>query len=102
MTDVIDRRGIEAQVLVCTKCHFKSSGNNVGEAVKKEATKWAEQQNSPKTTYTATTSCLGACSRNGAGVVIQPHNKWYANVLPDDVPELLSEVVGNDNNPNHD
>ena len=44
----------------------------------------------------STTDCLGLCSAEGTAITIQPHNEWYAEVRPEDVPELLAEEFGPD------
>ena len=44
----------------------------------------------------STTDCLGLCSAEGTAITIQPHNEWYAEVRPEDVPDLLSEAFGPD------
>lgn len=40
------------------------------------------------------TSCLGLCSAEGAAVGIQPRDRWYSDVRPGDVPDLLGEEFG--------
>lgn len=44
----------------------------------------------------STTDCLGLCSAGGTAITIQPQNEWYAEVQPEDVPELLAEEFGPD------
>ena len=38
------------------------------------------------------TSCLGLCSEDRTALTIQPHNEWYSDVTPADVPALMAEV----------
>lgn len=42
----------------------------------------------------ARTSCLGLCSEGGVAVAVQPRDRWYSDVTPDDVPELMADEFG--------
>ena len=44
----------------------------------------------------STTGCLALCSDGGTAITIQPHNEWYSDVRPEDVPELLEREFGPD------
>jgi (2Fe-2S) ferredoxin len=43
-----------------------------------------------------TTGCLGLCSEDGVAIAIQPRDEWYADVTPEDIPELLEREFGPD------
>lgn len=40
------------------------------------------------------TGCLGLCSEGGTAITIQPHDVWYSDVRPADVPIILEETFG--------
>ena len=44
----------------------------------------------------ARTSCLGLCSEGGVAVAVQPRDRWYSDVTPADVPELMAGEFGAD------
>lgn len=46
--------------------------------------------------HVAETSCLSLCSAEGTAIAIQPRNRWYSDVLPEDVPKLLEAEFGVD------
>jgi (2Fe-2S) ferredoxin len=46
--------------------------------------------------HVAETSCLGLCSADGTAIAIHPRSRWYSDVRPADVPELLAEEFGAD------
>lgn len=97
--DVLDE-GFTDLVLVCTNdrdseyaCCADVSGNEVAKSIRG----WLREQEVFWTqVYVVETSCLGLCSDGGVAIAIQPRNEWYSNVLPDEVPRLLSEVFGSE------
>jgi len=97
--DVVDG-DFSAHVLVCTHardseyaCCAEARGRDVYEAVKTwlrdRGVFWSRVR-------VAETSCLGLCSAEGTAVAIHPRNRWYSDVVPDDVPELLEGEFGAD------
>lgn len=91
---------LDAHVFVCVNdrdsehaCCADAGGAATTDAVKS----WLRERDvfwSP--VGVSTTDCLGLCSEDGTAITIQPHNEWYAEVRPGDVPELLSEAFGPD------
>ena len=97
--DVVDGE-FSAHVLVCTHardseyaCCAEARGRAVYEAVRTwlrdRGVFWSRVR-------VAETSCLGLCSAGGTAVAIHPRNRWYSDVVPEDVPELLEGEFGAD------
>ncbi|AXR78751.1 (2Fe-2S) ferredoxin domain-containing protein [Natrarchaeobaculum sulfurireducens] len=92
------RDRLAAHVFVCTNdrdsdyvCCADVGADEVLEAVKA----WLRDRNafwSPIGVSTA--GCLGLCSEGGTAITIQPRNEWYADVQPEDVPDLLESTFG--------
>lgn len=99
-TEDVHENGFSDHVLVCTNardseyaCCAEASGDAVYEAVKS----WLRERGvfwSP--VHVAETGCLGLCSADGTAVVIHPRNRWYSDVLPEDVPTLLEAEFGSE------
>lgn len=87
-----------AHILVCTNhrdsdypCCSDADGAKVTDTVKD----WLRDRDAYWTPISvSTTSCLGLCSEGGAAITVQPHDEWYSDVRPEDVPELLSSLFG--------
>jgi (2Fe-2S) ferredoxin len=98
-TDVIER-GFTDHVLVCTNSRDSESACCAGvggQAVLDNVRHWLREQGVFwSSVHVAETSCLGLCSEDGTAIAIHPRGEWYSDVLPEDVPELLSEVFGPD------
>lgn len=99
-TEEVCEEGFTDHVLVCTNardseyaCCADARGDEVLEATKSWLRErdvfWSQVQ-------VAETSCLGLCSAAGTALAIQPRNRWYSDVLPDEVPEVLADEFGND------
>lgn len=99
-TDEIHENGFTDQVLVCTNdrdsayaCCADAHGPAVYGAVKswlrERGVFWSH-------VHVAETSCLGLCSADGTAVVIHPRSRWYSDVHPTDVPDLLASEFGAD------
>jgi (2Fe-2S) ferredoxin len=97
--DVLEN-GFTDHVLVCTNaresehaCCAGAHGRDVYDAVKtwlrERGVFWSR-------VHVAETSCLGLCSAGGTAVVIHPRGRWYSDVTPGEVPELLESEFGPD------
>ncbi|SEP18051.1 hypothetical protein SAMN04487948_11914 [Halogranum amylolyticum] len=99
-TKDVQENGFSDHVLVCTNdrdseyaCCAEAHGRDVYEAVKS----WLRERGVFwSRVHVVETSCLGLCSAEGTAIVIQPRNRWYSDVLPDEVPELLEGEFGVD------
>lgn len=98
-TDAMVERGLAALVLVCTndRAEYACCADAGGVAVADAAREWLrERELFWSRVAVVETGCLGMCSENGAAVVVQPHNEWYAEVDPSEVPTLLADTFGGD------
>ncbi|WP_435197341.1 (2Fe-2S) ferredoxin domain-containing protein [Natronomonas sp. EA1] len=97
-TEAVLANGFADHVLVCTNardteyaCCADAHGEDVYEAVKAwlrdRGVFWSQ-------VHVAETSCLGLCSADGTAIAIHPRGRWYSDVTPDDVPELLEREFG--------
>lgn len=91
------RERLAAHVFVCTNdreshdCCADAGGHETLTAVKS----WLRDRDAFWSTVSvAETSCLGLCSSAGTAISIQPHNEWYSDVRPEEVPDLLESVFG--------
>jgi (2Fe-2S) ferredoxin len=97
-TEDILENGFSDHVLVCTNgrdseyaCCAEAHGQEVYEAVKS----WLREQGVFwSRVHVAETSCLGLCSAEGTAIAIHPRNRWYSDVLPEEVPVLLENEFG--------
>lgn len=85
-------------ILVCTNARegeYACCADVGGDAVVEAATQWLRERDLFWTEAAVVEmSCLGLCSEEGAAVGLQPRDEWYADVRPDDVPELLAACLG--------
>lgn len=96
----VSERGFTDHVLVCTNdrdaeyaCCADADGRSVYGAVKR----WLRERDVFwSRVHVAETSCLGLCSDGGAAVAVHPRCRWYSDVTPEDVPELLRDEFGPD------
>lgn len=96
-TAEMDERGLAALVLVCTndREEYACCSDAGGAAVAGATRDWLRERDLFwSRVAVAETSCLGMCSEDGAAVVFQPCDEWYAEVDPDEVSGLLAEVFG--------
>lgn len=99
-TDAVDESGITDLVVVCTNDRDGDAaccGAAGGEAVIDAVRGWLRDRGvlwSP--VFVAETGCLGLCDSEGAAVVVQPRDEWFAGVDPSDVPTLLADLFGPD------
>lgn len=99
-TEDVRENGFSDHVLVCTNardseyaCCAEAYGDEVYVAVKS----WLRDRDVFwSRVHVAETSCLGLCSAEGTAIAIHPRNRWYSDVLPEDVPELLEGEFGAD------
>lgn len=84
-------------ILVCTNARdgeYAACAEVGGDAVVDAATEWLRDEGLFwSEAAVVETSCLGLCSEAGVAVGFQPRDEWYADVRPDDVPELLAEEL---------
>jgi (2Fe-2S) ferredoxin len=99
-TTDIREKGFTDHVLVCTNTResdYACCADAYGEAVYEAVKRWLREQDVFwSRVHVAETSCLGLCSADGTAIAIHPRNRWYSDVLPDEVPELLCEEFGAD------
>lgn len=89
---------LAAHIFVCVKdrdseyaCCADAGGDATADAVKR----WLRERDAFWSPIgVSTTDCLGLCSEDGTAITIQPRDEWYAEVRPDDVPELLADEFG--------
>ena len=97
--DVVEN-GFTDHVLVCTNdrdAEYPCCAGADGGAVYEAVTAWLRERDVFWShVYVAETSCLGLCSSEGAAIAIHPRNRWYSDVRPGDVPDLLRREFGAD------
>ena len=99
-TEDVLENGFTDHVLVCTNARDSeyaacadAHGSDVYNAIKK----WLrDREIFWSQVHVAETSCLGLCSSEGTAITIHPRNRWYSDVLPEDVPALLEDEFGAD------
>jgi predicted metal-binding protein len=97
-TEKVHEQGFTDLVLVCTNdcnsekaCCAEAYGGEVYNKVKR----WLhEREVFWSHVYVSETSCLGLCSSDGTAIAIQPRNRWFSDVTPDEVPDLLENEFG--------
>lgn len=91
------RNRLDAHVFVCTNDREEHAccRDAHGEAVETAVKEWLRERDAFWTSVSVgSTSCLGLCSEDGTALTIQPHNEWYSDVTPAEVPALMAEVFG--------
>jgi len=93
-TERMRERGLAATVLVCTNERAEHAACAAdGVAVADAVRDWLRERDRYWSEIAvAETSCLGLCSEAGAAVVVHPRDEWFAEVTPDDVPTLMTEL----------
>ena len=96
-TDVREN-GFSDHVLVCTNTRdsdYACCAEAHGPAVYDEVTSWLRDRDVFwSRVHVAETSCLGLCSAAGTAVAIHPRGRWYSDVVPGDVADLLEAEFG--------
>jgi len=91
---------LDAHVFVCVNdrdSEYACCADAGGEATTEAVKAWLRERDAFWSPIgVSTTDCLGLCSEAGTAITIQPRNEWYAEVRPDDVPELLAAAFGPD------
>lgn len=99
-TDEVEASGYAALVLVCTNDRdgeYAACADAGGDAVRDAVADWLRERDAFWTRVrVAETNCLGLCSENGTAVAVQPRDRWYSDVTPEDVPALLRDEFGDD------
>ena len=97
-TEEVFEQGFTDLVLVCTSnCNSEKAccAEAYGEEVYNKIKIWLHEQDVFWShVYLSKTSCLGLCSSDGAAIAIQPRNRWFSGVSPNDVPEVLESEFG--------
>ena len=97
-TAEVVENGFAAHVLVCTNARdaeYAACADAHGGAVLDEVKTWLRERDLFWShVHVAETSCLGLCSAEGTAIAIHPRNRWYSDVVPTDVPELLAREFG--------
>ena len=97
-TTDIRQNGFTDHVLVCTNTHDSSyacCAEAHGEAVYEAVTRWLRERDVFwSRVHVAETSCLGLCSADGTAIAIHPRNRWYSDVRPEEIPDLLRDEFG--------
>lgn len=98
-SDVLEA-GFSDLVLVCTNDRdsaYACCADAHGPAVYDAVTTWLRDRGVFWShVYVAETSCLGLCSEDGTAIAIQPRDRWYSDVRPEEVPDLLGDEFGPD------
>ncbi|MFB6090839.1 MAG: ferredoxin [Halobellus sp.] len=99
-TAEVRERGFSDHVLVCTnerESEYAACAEAHGPAVYEAVAEWLRDRDVFwSRVHLARTSCLGLCSADGTAIAIQPRGRWYSDVTPDDVPDLLASEFGPD------
>lgn len=99
-TSYVRENGFSDLVLVCANdrdSHYACCADAHGPAVYDAVSTWLRDRGLFWShVYVAETSCLGLCSEDGAAIAIQPRDRWYSDVRPEDVPDLLVAAFGAD------
>lgn len=97
-TDEVREQGFSDHVLVCTNARdseYACCADAHGEGVYESAARWLRERDVLwSRVHLAETSCLGLCSEDGAAIAIHPRCRWFSDVQPGDVPDLLREEFG--------
>jgi len=91
------RNRLGAHVFVCTNSRdaYDCCADAGSSDVLTEVKQWLRERDAFWSSVSVTeTSCLGLCSADGTAISIQPHNVWYSDVAPEEVPQLLESVFG--------
>lgn len=96
----VRENGFTDLVLVCTNdrdSEYAACATADGPAVYEAVTTWLRERGVFwSRVFVAETTCLGLCSADGTAMAIQPRNRWFSDVRPEEVPDLLAEAFGPD------
>lgn len=96
----VRENGFSDLVLVCTNdrdAEYACCADAGGRAVYDAVASWLCERGVFWTrVFVAETSCLGLCSDAGTAIAIQPRDRWYSDVTPEEVPDLLAAEFGAD------
>lgn len=99
-TDDVRENGFTDHVLVCTNARdseYAACADAGGEAVLDAVKAWLRERDVFwSQVHVAETSCLGLCSAEGTAVAVHPRGRWYSDVRPGEVPDLLADEFGPD------
>jgi len=99
-TKEVEREAFHTTVFVCTNdrdAEYACCAEVEGEGVYEAAVEWLRDRELYWSAVAVVeTGCLGLCSADGVAVAVQPTDRWFSDVTPDDVPELLGTVLGNE------
>jgi len=92
--------GFTDHVLVCTNARdseYAACAEGDADAVADAVRSWLRDRDVFwSRVYVAETGCLGLCSADGAAVAVHPRGRWFTEVTPADVPDLMADVFGSD------
>lgn len=94
-TDEQRRRNL-TWILVCTneRTEHAACAGAGGQAVLAEIQQWLRDRDLFWTEAAVVeTTCLGLCSEDGTAVAFQPADRWFSDVTPADVPDLLGAEI---------
>lgn len=96
----VHENGFSDLVLVCTndrESEYACCADAHGPAVYEAVASWLRDRGVFWShVYVAETSCLGLCGAEGTAIAIQPRDRWYSDVRPEGVPDLLADEFGAD------
>ena len=99
-TDAVTATGCADHVVVCTgdrESEYACCADAGGAAVLEAVRSWLRDRDVFwSRVYVAETGCLGLCSADGAAVAVHPRGRWFTEVTPADVSELMADVFGPD------
>ncbi|WP_137286013.1 (2Fe-2S) ferredoxin domain-containing protein [Halorussus salinisoli] len=97
-TEEVRANGFTDHVLVCTNdrdSEHASCADAHGRAVFEAVREWLRERGVFwSRVHVAETSCLGLCSADGTALAIHPRSRWYSDVTPGEVPDLIREEFG--------
>jgi len=90
--------GFTDHVLVCTNARdseYAACAEAHGDEVLDAVRSWLKERGVFwSRVHVAETGCLGLCSADGTAVAVHPRGRWFSDVVPADVPDLLAAVFG--------
>ena len=99
-TEDVRENGFTDHVLVCTndrETEYASCAGAHGPSVFEAVKTWLRDRGVFWShVHVAETSCLGLCSADGTAIAIHPRSRWYSDIRPEDVPDLLAAEFGTD------
>lgn len=97
-TQEVHEDGFSDTVFVCTNARDSgrtSCADAHGGAVCEAVKSWLRQRDVFWSDVAVVeTGCLGHCSAEGTAIAIHPRSRWYSDVRPKEVPDLLRGEFG--------